>query len=120
MEDNKRKQIMIGIIIVCIVSAVAITIYTNTGGGVGSGTGGKRLILCTECNESFELSRTEVMDKLTNRNPAAPPGVMSLTGDFAIITCPACNEDAAQFALKCKKCGAVFLMKPPSDGEEKD
>ena len=65
MEDVRKKQIMIGIIIACIVLAICITVYKNTGGGSGGKAEKRKFhILCSECNESSELSREELGEKM--------------------------------------------------------
>ncbi len=96
MEDDKKKQVMIGIVIVCIVLAVGITLYNSTGGG--SGANRKILILCSECGESSELSTEELTEK------------MQPMGAASGLTCPGCGKDAARMATKCKSCETVFIQ----------
>ena len=112
MEDDKKKQVMIGIVIACIILAVGITVYTNTGGGGGGKAAkGKILILCSECNESSELSREELREKMQRAAGEGGPmgmGPMGPMGAAPVLSCPGCGKDAAQIATKCKSCDAVF------------
>jgi len=112
MDDDKRKPVMIGIIIACVALAVGVTIYTTTGGGGGGGGGakGKLTILCTECGESSELSRDEFREKMQASADQGMMGLMGPMGGSPVLTCSACGEDAAQLAVKCKECDTVFTQ----------
>ena len=110
MEDDKKKQVMIGIIIACIVLAVGITLYNSAGGGGGGkAVNRKNFILCSECGESFELSVEELREKMRE---AASEGEMGPMGpmESPVLTCPGCGKDAAQMATKCKSCETVFIQ----------
>ncbi len=115
MDDDKRKPVMIGIIITCIVLAVGVTICTSTGGGTDSSdTAGSFLLLCTECNESFKMSRNELRTEMLQATGGAPVGVVEQT---PAIACKSCGKNAAQLAIKCKSksCEAVFIRDPQAD-----
>ena len=67
MDDNIRKPIMIGIVVVCIVAAIGITIY-NKDTGDGSTAKDEVLILCSNCDKSFKLSENEFGKKMRTNN----------------------------------------------------
>ena len=114
MDDDKKKQLMIGIIIACIALAIGITVYTNTGSGKAEKR--KIFILCSECNESFELSReefTQKMQQAAGEGGMGPMGQMGPIGPMGpppVLTCSGCGKDTAQMATKCKSCDAVFIQ----------
>jgi DNA-directed RNA polymerase subunit M/transcription elongation factor TFIIS len=68
-------------------------------------------MLCSACGHSFTLSTQEydetVKKNIQNRGPSS--------GD--VFECPNCSKAAAREALKCPKCGNVFI---PDWGREKD
>ena len=111
MEDDKKKQLMIGIVIACIVLAVGITLYNSTGGS-GKAANRKIFILCSECGESSELSGEELREKMqqaAGEGGIGPMGMMDPMGAAPVLTCPGCGKDAAQMATKCKSCETVFI-----------
>ncbi len=125
MEDDKKKQVMIGIVIACIVLAVGNILCTNTGGGSGKAANRKIFILCSECGESSELSREELREKMqqaAGEGGMGPMGPMGPMESPLVLTCPGCGKDAAQIATKCKSCETVFVMdhQPPAEGDYPD
>jgi len=88
MDESKGKLIKIGIIIACLVLAIGVTAYTLGGGDDEVVLEGEFLVECTQCGESYSLSRDEFTQKLET---AMSEGVMSMTSP-PTITCPLCGE----------------------------
>lgn len=115
MED-KRKPIMIAIIVGSIGLAIAITIMTRSGGEVGIEVidpGEMVWIRCSNCGAVYQISkRDHAKFVLENRDPetAVIPG----------MTCKECGEESAYRVEKCDKCGHVFeLGSVPDDFTDK-
>ena len=108
MEESKKKPVMIGVIVGCLVLAGAITYFTRSGGGGGipEEFGQKStLMLCRnpDCENSWEMNLKEyyeMVEKFRIENP-------TLMADPAAI-CPKCGEESGYQAVKCEKCGLVF------------
>ena len=103
MDEGKKKQIMIALIVGCLLAA-GIIAYIN----LPEGTKGINAIpkdetvwvKCTKCGAEYEMNHREfaqeVQDKMNG--PYIQP-----------ITCQQCNEDGIYKAVKCEKCETVFF-----------
>jgi phage FluMu protein Com len=107
MEDSKKKPIMIGVIVVCLVVAGLITFARRGGGGSGLDAipeGKMTWVKCNNpsCNAEYQMSEREFFKLQQERlNPmarTAPP-----------LTCEKCGKDSLYRALKCPYCGTVFF-----------
>ncbi|MCX5634033.1 MAG: hypothetical protein NTW93_10235 [Phycisphaerae bacterium] len=103
MDDEMKKKISIGIAVGCIAIAAVITIVTYRSGTGGPNPNASVMLLCTnpQCGNIFELKQSDVAPKETSDG-----------GDAAGIRtfkCPKCNQMSGQIAIKCSKCGNVFL-----------
>jgi len=104
MEDSRKKPLMIGIIITCIVLAVVITFATRSGdsGGIEK-LEGKLWLKCNnpKCNAEYQIDQKEYYEFVDkNIKPfdmSDPP-----------MTCKECGEQSAYKAIKCPNCGNVF------------
>ncbi len=109
MDEEKKKKIMLGLIISCIVLAVGITAVTNMGGGGGGGSRSNEPVqmLCMneECGMDFELSTKEYREYMMQGGMMGP-GPMSQTP----LECPECGMQSAFRAVMCKECEAVFMQ----------
>lgn len=108
MEEEKKKPIMIGIIVGCLVLAGAITFFTRSGGGGGvpnTFADQYTWMVCRnpECGNSWEMNLKEYYE-MVEQFRIENPGVM----ENPAATCPKCNEPSGYRAVKCEKCGLVF------------
>jgi ribosomal protein L40E len=108
MEDSRRKQVLIGIIVACLVLAGVVTYMTSRGGnsGLEAFKGQSQWVKCANqnCGAAYELDKKkyiELVQEETRRNVDA-------TGPVAIV-CETCGEQSAFRAEKCEKCGEVFF-----------
>jgi DNA-directed RNA polymerase subunit RPC12/RpoP len=107
MEDSKKKPIMIGVIVVCIGLAVAITVKTQSG-GESSGLKTVALnqpiwLLCTneDCKNTWQMEKRDFFEYLqTHQDP------MSMAAP--LVLCPSCSKESGVRAEKCAKCGKIF------------
>jgi hypothetical protein len=110
MEDSKKKPVMIGVIVVCIIVAGLITL-AKRGGGVGGGIndipeGKMTWVKCSNpsCNAEYEMSEKQYYKELQERfNP--------LARGQTPLTCKKCGKDSLFQAVKCANpsCGIVFI-----------
>ncbi|MFA5251104.1 MAG: hypothetical protein WC454_00765 [Phycisphaerae bacterium] len=104
MEESKKKIIMIGIIVACIVAAIVITVATQSSGdGVDSLRRGQAMvwIKCRspKCENTWQMDKKDYFEYLEkNRSGMTVPG----------IACPKCNEVSGYRAEKCAKCDTIF------------
>ena len=105
MEENKKKVVMIGIIVVCLGLAIAIWQKTKGAGGAGAEgipAGEMMWLKCEKCGATYQIEKREYYKYLEEH-----PG-LSLAGPVA-IECKKCGERAARRAIKCPNCGEVFF-----------
>ena len=106
MDEDKKKQVMIAGVVICLLLAVVIFIAFGTGGSSfmrGSISKGPIPMLCVnpDCEYVFELSRDDYGQQMMENQPEIPMGPMM--GPTA-LECPECSEESAYIAIKCKKC----------------
>ena len=107
MEASKKKPIMVGVIVVCVVLAGAIT-YMNRpkGSGIDSIKDTELLwVKCSnpDCGAEYQMGKKDYFQSLQN---ASAEG----TG-IAALTCKQCSEESIYRAEKCEKCGTVFFRR---------
>ena len=103
MDEEMKKKVTIGIVVGCIAIAVAITVITNWGGGsAGPKNEGQMQFLCInpKCGHAFEASGDEI-------NKRRGEGLSM--AEMPPTKCPQCGQNSAYFAIKCEKCGNVFI-----------
>jgi hypothetical protein len=107
MEDSKKKPIMIGVIVVCLVVAGLITFARRGGGGSGLDAipeGKMTWVKCNNpsCKAEYQMSEREYFriqqERLNPMARTAPP-----------IPCEKCGKDSLFRAIKCPYCGVVFF-----------
>jgi len=109
MEDSKKKPIMIGVIVVCLIIAGLVTLARRGGGGEGLDSISDDAMTWVKCNNpsckaEYEMGEKQYYKEIQDRfNPmarTAPP-----------ITCEKCGKDSVFRALKCPNpsCGVVFF-----------
>jgi predicted RNA-binding Zn-ribbon protein involved in translation (DUF1610 family) len=108
MEDSKKKPIMIGVVVACLVLAGIITYATRSkeAGGIASIKRGKMTWLkCRnpDCEHEYQM---DLKDYFIYMKEHQDP--MSLA--VPAIVCPECGEESVYRAEKCEKCGLTFEM----------
>ena len=107
MEDSKKKPIMIGVVVVCLVLAGIITYATRSGSGGGLDTikRGQEMfwLKCRnpDCENEWQMDMKDYfMYMKEHQDPMsmAPPAHV----------CPKCGEESGYRAAKCEKCGLIF------------
>lgn len=106
MEEGKKKMIMIGIIVACIVAAIIITVATHSGGtegGIDTLRHGEAMfwMKCRnpKCESTWQMDMKDYFDYIEkHRVGMTVPGVV----------CTKCGEDKGYRAEKCEKCGFIF------------
>ena len=110
MEDSRKKPIMIGVIVVCLIIAGLVT-FARRGSGGGGGLDSipddkMTWVKCSnpKCKAEYEMSEKQYFKEMEKRfNPMArttPP-----------LTCEKCGKDSLFRAIKCANpaCGVVFI-----------
>jgi DNA-directed RNA polymerase subunit RPC12/RpoP len=109
MDESKKKPILIGVIVGCLVLAGAITFFTRSGGGGGiPNEFADRYTWMTcrnpDCGNSWEMNLKEYYE-MVEQFRIENPGVME---NPAAAACPKCSEPSGYAAVKCEKCGLIF------------
>lgn len=108
MDDSRKKPIMIGVIVVCLVVAGLITFARRRGsaGGINSLSDSDMMwVKCNnpDCKAEYQMGKKAFYKAQQERfNPmarTAPP-----------ITCKECGKDSLFQAVKCENCGNVFIQ----------
>ena len=107
MEEDKKKKVMLGLIILCLVLAIGITVVTNMGGGSGSRSNEPVQMLCMnqECGMDFEMTTEDYREQMMQGGMMGP-GPMAQ----APTECPECGMQSAFRAVKCKECETIFMQ----------
>lgn len=110
MEDSKKKPIMIGVIVVCLVGAGLYTFARHGGGGGGIDDIPDDEMTWVKCNNpsckaEYEMGVKQYFKAMEtrfnpNRNAGSPP-----------LTCEECSKESVYQAVKCvnPSCGIVFF-----------
>ncbi len=109
MEDSKKKPIMIGVIVVCLIVAGLITFARRGrgGGGIDDIPDDKMtLVKCNnpKCNAVYEMSEKQYFKQVQERfNPMAR--------STPAVPCEKCGENSVFRAIKCvnPSCGEIFF-----------
>ena len=111
MDDSRKKQVMVAVVVICIaVAAVVTLVFNNPFGGGSAGSKGPVQMLCVnpDCGYAFEISRDEFRKQMMKKDPMGP--MMGPMGAPPAFTCPKCGKESAYMATKCPKCGNVFII----------
>ena len=101
MDAEKKKPIMIAIAVLCIVLAIVITLvrsHSNRGGVESLKPGDMMWAKCVNpnCEAEYEIEKKEYYSS-AQKSPSKTP------------QCKQCNEYSLFDAVKCPKCGIVFI-----------
>ncbi|MFA6186534.1 MAG: hypothetical protein WC770_04895 [Phycisphaerae bacterium] len=110
MDDVLKKRLSIGIAIGCLVLAAGIIVKTNFSGSSSGGAAGPIHILCVnpKCGQTFDFSEKEFNDMVSKSTGTGSGGMPMLT-EAPVFKCPKCNANSAYVAMKCEKCGNLFV-----------
>jgi hypothetical protein len=110
MEDNKKKPIMIGVIVVCIVVAGLMTFARLGGEGVGIDTipdDKMTWVKCANpsCGAEYQMSEKKYIKAMQERFDLNP------SERIQGLTCNKCGKNSLFQAYKCANpsCGHVFI-----------
>jgi len=107
MEDSRKKPIMIGVIVVCLIVAGLVTFARRggSGGGINDIPDDKMTwVKCNNpsCNAEYEMKDKDFYEAMKGRfNPMART--------TPALTCEKCGKDSLFKALKCPYCSTVFF-----------
>jgi hypothetical protein len=99
MDAEKKKPILIGIIVACLILAGGVYFMTAGGGSDPSLKRGSLIwVKCANpnCNAEYQMEKMDYY---------MPGGKSSSERP----TCKQCNEPSLYDAIKCEKCGIVFV-----------
>lgn len=115
MDESQKKNLMIGIIVVCLVVG-GYLVYANLTGGGGGGLDSipsdeKVWVKCSnkDCQAEFEMNKREYLEtveEIVRQNPMA---------SFTPVKCEKCGNDTALEAVKCPYCETVFISRRNSN-----
>lgn len=115
MEESKKKPIMVGAIIMCLI--LAVVIYQWTRPEDTSGKGIKNVwVKCADpdCGAVYEVDRDEYYRYIAeNYDPA-------MIGMTPAMVCEQCGEPSVYKAIKCPKCGEVYFKNEAGDEDYPD
>jgi hypothetical protein len=107
MEESKKKPIMIGVIVVCLIVAGLVTFARRGGSGTGIDSIPDEKMTWVKCNNpsckaEYEMSEKEFFKEMEGRfNPMART--------TPALTCKECGKDSLFRAVKCPYCDTVFF-----------
>ena len=117
MDAEKKKPIMIAIVIGCLVLAGVITMLTSKSDESGKKFHPKDEIqmLCVnpDCNAEFTMVRKDYDEQMMIASQGIP--MMSRIMSPPALTCPQCEQQSAYKAIKCNQCEYVFMSGEAED-----
>lgn len=120
MEESRKKPIMVGVIIACLVLAAIIIIGRRSGGSGGIDSVSNEEMIWVKCNNPSCKAEYQMGLKayhkymLEHANPMAPTAPP--------LICKECGEPSAYRAEKCENpdCGIVFIQGSSGPGDFAD
>jgi predicted RNA-binding Zn-ribbon protein involved in translation (DUF1610 family) len=108
MEQNKKKQIMIAIIVVCVVLAVGLTLFRGSEkSGIDSiKDSDMTWVKCSnpDCGTEYQVPTKEYFKGIQQR--IDPNAAVARTPS---LICQKCGKASIYRALKCEKCGKIYF-----------
>lgn len=110
MEDSKKKPIMIGVIVMCLIVAGLIT-FARRGSGGGGGLDAipddkMTWVKCNNpsCKAEYEMSEKDFFKAMEER-------FQPMARTTPALTCEKCGKDSLFRAIKCENpaCGVIFF-----------
>ena len=108
MNEQTKKNLAIGLVVVCLLVAGTMFYRSFFGGGSGGGSTGDRQValMCASCG-GFEVSVDEFREMMSQQGPG---GMMMMPGQDAAMECPKCGKKSCYPAQKCKQCETIFVF----------
>jgi len=112
---DKKKLIMIAVIVVCLGLAAAIT-FTKSSDKSGIETIDSSKVMWVKCNNpscgaEYQMPAREYYEEMKKfKNPMEVPALI----------CKKCKQESVYQADKCKNCGKLFFRSRPKPGELPD
>lgn len=104
MEDSKKKPVMIGVIVACLVLAGLVTYISSRGSsGIDAIPQSEMIWLkCNnqDCNAEYQISKRDYYK----------------AREQGQVACKECGKESVFQAEKCEKCGLVFFLDIPQGG----
>jgi hypothetical protein len=121
MTSDKRKLVMLGVVVVCFSLAVGITVYRRHKEGSGP-TGIESIkrgemiwVKCDneECEAEYQMDKREYFEYLQD-HPPTPEQFAAMMSDPNVrgatpLVCNKCKQESVFRGEKCDKCGIVFI-----------
>lgn len=106
MDEGKKRQLMIGVTVVCLGLATAIAYMSRSGrSGLDSVPRGQMIwVKCgkADCGAEYQIDNKDYWEYIEeHRNP------MSLS--IPALVCRDCESKSVFRAVKCEKCGLIFF-----------
>ena len=114
MEDSKKKPIMIGVVVACLVLAGVITFMRSSGspGGLDKMQRGEMMwVKCNnpDCKSEYQIDKKDYFKYVEEH---ADPIRMNVPP----LVCKDCGEESVFRAIKCEKCELVFFKAAAAPG----
>ncbi len=109
MDEDKKKVVMIVIIVLCIGLAAGITYWANRGGSSRKKISGIPMACAnSKCGYTTELTIKEFKKLMDGkRRDTSTSNITSIAP--SAFECPECGKMSLFTANKCEKCGEIFL-----------
>lgn len=107
MEEGKKKTVMIGVIIACLVVAGVITFSRRSGGGGDLSSISDEEMTWVKCNNP--ACKAEYQTGLKAYYQYIQENVNPVAQTTAPLVCEKCGEHSVYRAEKCPNCEIVFL-----------
>lgn len=105
MDDGKKKAVMIGVAVVCVVLAIMLTMKNrgkkSTGAEMFEGVPMWMKCVSQDCQAEFQIDKGGYYKGIKQ--------YMTPGGSVGAMPCKECGELAAFQAVKCLKCDLVFV-----------
>ena len=115
MEESKKKPVMVGIVVGCLVLAGVVTLMTRSGGSGSTAQfkGQPMWVKCNnpDCEAGYEMDMKEYFDYVQehSRGPEISP-----------LPCEQCGKESVFKAVKCEKCEHIFFRSAAGAGDFSD
>jgi len=122
MEDSKKKPIMIGVIVVCLIVAGLVTFARRGGGGGGIDSIPDDKMTWVKCNNPSCKAEYEKSEKAFYKAQADRINPAMMRSQPPALTCEKCGKESLYQAFKCANpsCGIVFIRGIAGQNDHQD
>ncbi|MCX5635021.1 MAG: hypothetical protein NTW55_04155 [Planctomycetota bacterium] len=104
MEDSKKKPVMIGVVVVCLIVAAVVFIKTSSQDSASTANSQQTIwIKCTACGAEYQIDSEKF-------NLAMEKSTAPLSTQASALVCEKCSKESAYRAEKCPRCEAIFIV----------